>query len=89
MMVIRIVTGGNMSFGDNESYSIEVELTSVGEIPTYLQHHKNVRLSGDSSNINNSSDNPMEDIEDDADEEKTIGETLFKQMYNDLPQVKE
>ena len=27
----------------------------------------------------------MEDIEDDADEEKTIGRPLFKQMYNDLP----
>ena len=78
-----------MSFGDNESYSIEVELTSVGEIPAYLQHHKNVRLSGDSSNINNSSDKfPMEDIEDDADEEKTIGRALFKQMYNDLPASK-
>ena len=61
--LLGIVTGGNMSFGDNESYSIEVELTSVGEIPAYLQHHKNVRLSGDSSNINNSSDKfPMEDI---------------------------
>jgi len=88
-LLLGIVTGGNMSFGDNESYSIEVELTSVGEIPAYLQHHKNVRLSGDSSNINNSSDKfPMEDIEDDADEEKTIGRALFKQMYNDLPASK-
>ena len=59
-----------MSFGDNESYSIEVELTSVGEIPAYLQHHKNVRVSNSSSNINNSSDKfAMEEIEDDADED--------------------
>jgi len=84
--LLGIVTGGQMSFGDNESYSIEVELTSVGEIPAYLQHHKNVRVSNSSSNINNSSDKfAMDEIEDDADEESTIGKGLFKQMYNDLP----
>ena len=41
--MLAIITGGNTTFGDNESYNIEVELTSIGEMPAYLQHHKNIQ----------------------------------------------
>ena len=38
--VLGVVTGGNMSYGSNETYEVSVELTAVGEIPAYLQNHK-------------------------------------------------
>ena len=86
--LLGIVTGGAMAFGDGESYNIEVELTSIGEIPAYLQHHRNVRTENGSLNPNNSAlEFKISDIDDDADAEggSSIGLALFKQMFNDLP----
>ena len=34
--MLTIITGGNTTFGDNESYNIEVELTSIGEMHPHI-----------------------------------------------------
>jgi len=86
--VLGIITGGSMSFGEAESYNIEVEITSIGEIPAYLQHHKNVR--NGEEEINNTGETfAISDIDSDAEERKSVGTSLFKQMYNDLPSHKQ
>ena len=89
--VLGIITGGSMAFGDAETYNIEVEITSVGEIPAYLQHHNNIRTGVEY--INNSGKKfEIADINDDANNDKkskTTGRALFKQMYNELPSHKQ
>ena len=80
--VLGTITGGDMSYGDNETFSINVELTSVGDLPAYLQHHKG--LVDDTSKDDKSSQ--VFDVKEiDSEAEKDVGKTLFMQMYNDLP----
>jgi len=79
-----IVTGGSMGFGDAETYEIEVQITSMGEIPAYLQHHKNTRTGTEGLN-DTGKEFDVADINDDADDENSVGKALFKQMFNDLP----
>ena len=86
--VLGIVTGGSMAFGDAETFNIDVEITSVGEIPAYLQHHRNIRT-GDEY-INNAGEMfTIADINTDANDKASVGKALFKQMYNDLPSHKQ
>jgi len=85
--MLAIITGGNTTFGDNESYNIEVELTSIGEMPAYLQHHKNIQTftQGD-LNATSKRFEPAEfEVKSEEPSAKEIGESLFKQMFNDLP----
>jgi len=80
--VLGYITGGGMKYGDNESYEISVELSSVGELPAYLQHHKG--LSG-----NDAAETGMDFTPDEIDDdERTPGQKLFMQMFNDLPSHK-
>lgn len=81
--VLGVVTGGNMSYGSNETYEVSVELTAVGEIPAYLQNHKGGTTDG---KVEKSSD--KFDEESDEFEDATVGQKLFMQMYNDLPAAK-
>ena len=81
------ITGGGIQSGDGETYNCQVELTTLGEIPSYLQQHK-----GDSQK---NDDKPaggkkydVSKIEDDIDD-KAIGKALFKQMFNRLPASKQ
>lgn len=81
------ITGGGIKSGDGESYLCDVELTTLGEIPAYLQQHKGDSQQGD--------DKPSGDkkydvskIEDDIDD-KQLGNALFKQMFNRLPSSKQ
>jgi hypothetical protein len=77
------VTGGGISFGDNETYQIEIKITSVGNIAEYMQTHRDA----------NSTDKPKKDSSgtftaqevDNAIGGDKIGRALFMQMYNELP----
>ena len=74
--MLAIITGGNTTFGDNESYNIEVELTSM---PAYLQHHKNIQ-SITTNDINQSSKRfePAEfEVKSEEPSAKEIGESLL------------
>ena len=80
--VLGVITGGGMSYGSNESFEIQVELTSIGELPAYLQHHKGIPTNlkkNDGSKLFRSFN---------ITGEKHIGKRLFYQMYNDLPSHK-
>ena len=87
--MLAIITGGNTNFGDNESYNIDVECTSIGELPAYLQHHKNIQTTDTGSPTAFSKRfNPAEFSDygpDDKGSAEEIGKSLFKQMYNELP----
>jgi len=80
--VLGVITGGAMNYGDNESFEIQVELTSIGELPAYLQHHKGASIEDNKTQLDDTSDSF-----DESDVESTVkvGQRLFKQMYNDLP----
>ena len=81
--VLGVITGGSMGYGSNETFEVGVELTAVGEIPAYLQHHKgivNSEASIESGQIFQEHELEAEDL--------SVGRALFMQMYNDLPSVK-
>lgn len=83
--VLGNITGGDVKFGSNESYEISVELTSIGELPAYLQHHKNI--SSDTGDTTESG-KTFEKNKIKRASKNEIGKALFMQMFNDLPQEK-
>jgi len=86
------ITDGGITNGDNETYNVSVELTTLGEIPAYLQIHKNGSTStigenglkttktGLKYNIKQIENNTTGD---------NIGKGLFMQMFNRLPAEKQ
>lgn len=85
--VLGNITGGDVKFGSNESYEISVELTSIGELPAYLQHHKNISSdTGDTTESGKTFE--KSEIKQQASRNEGIGKALFMQMFNDLPQEK-
>ena len=80
--VLGYITGGGMKYGDNESYEISVELSSVGELPAYLQHHKGL-LGTDGAKT--ALDFKAEELEN---EKIGTGQKMFMLMFNDLPSHK-
>ena len=82
--VLGYITGGGMKYGDNESYEIQVELSSVGELPAYLQHHKDVSGKDVKSSALTFQEGEMEKVH----PKFPKGYKLFMQMFNDLPSNK-
>lgn len=80
--VLGVITGGGMSYGGNETFEVQVELTSVGELPAYLQHHKGIST----KKTENETSKKYKSFEIAA--ESDVGKRLFQQMYNDLPAIK-
>lgn len=83
--ILGTITGGDVKFGSNETYEINVQLTSIGEMPAYLQHHKNI--SSDTSDPNDTG-KTFSKTKIDSESGKDNGKSLFMQMFNDLPQHK-
>lgn len=80
------ITGGGYKNGEDDTYIIDVELTTLGEIPAYLQVHKG-GISGEDTNTNSSLQYTINEIDQSTDDKKT-GHALFQKMYNKLPNVK-
>ncbi len=78
------ITGGGIKSGDGETYECDVELTTLGEIPTYLQQHK-----GDSQEGDKKAESGLKFEPQDIKNEDNIGRSLFMQMYNKLPAEKQ
>ena len=78
-------TGGGMKSGDSETYVVDVELTTIGEIPAYLQPHKTGTDNNEKSSADSSKPYSIQEIEDAADDQDSIGKALFMQMFNRLP----
>lgn len=77
---LGLTTTGGISFGDNETYVLDVELTSIGDVAEYMQSHKG---STTSKNSNKNSSLSFDDSS--VTSETDPGRSLFKQMFNRLP----
>jgi len=77
--VLGVITGGGMSYGSNETFEIQVALTSIGELPAYLQHHKGIQTKEEKQKSSETFSSWTVDAEAD------VGKRLFSQMFNDLP----
>jgi len=79
------ITGGGLSFGDNETYIISVELTTIGEIPTYLQTHRTPANEETPENTSLTYDVALIEGEANTGTANKIGRALWRQFYNRLP----
>jgi hypothetical protein len=80
---LGIVTGGGISFGDNETYELEIKITSVGNVAEYMQTHRDANKK-DQPTKDSSLTFSSQDI-DSALGSKNLGRALFMQMFNELP----
>jgi hypothetical protein len=81
------ITAGGITSGDSETYNIDVELTTIGEIPSYLQQHRGDSAVGDTVTKGDKLFE-LSNIEKEIDAGQ-IGRGLFKQMFNRLPGSKQ
>ena len=95
---LGVITGGSVDYGEDETYLVNVEVMTQGEIPAYLQQHKGTPLKIDfdketgkvkDGQRNKSSElfDPETEIQD-AESANEFGKALFMYMYNDLPLCK-
>jgi len=84
--MLGIITGGGVSFGEGETYTLSVELTGIGNVAEYMQTHRGANRTDKAKGDSGLSFSPMT-IAADA-EDKKVGVALFKQMYNGLPAAK-
>lgn len=84
--MLGIVTGGGVSFGDGETYIVDVDITGVGNVAEYMQTHRGGNKTDSAKNGSGESFKPQT-IAADAEEGK-VGVALFKQMFNGLPAAK-
>lgn len=80
---LGIVTGGGISFGDNETYQIEIKITAIGQVAEYMQTHRDAN-STDKSKKDSSGTFTAQDV-DNAVGSGKVGRALFMQMFNELP----
>lgn len=84
---LGVITGGGITYGDDETYIVDVEVTTQGEIPAYLQQHKGTvkTLNTSGGNANDSSITFDVDEITVAEKSDQTGKALFMYMFNDLP----
>ena len=81
---LGVVAGGGFEYGEDETYNLNVEIVTQGEIPSYLQLHKGVVIRDENGGVASSKPFLPTDLSA-AERDKRIGTLLFMQMYNDLP----
>ena len=89
---LGVITGGGVSYGEDETYLVDVEVTTQGEIPAYLQQHKGVVKNIDTTSGGGNDSSKVFDVEKDiekAEKAREFGRALFMYMYNDLPGAKQ
>jgi len=79
------ITGGGFNTGEDETYILNVELTSIGEVAAYLQQH---RSGGKLEDTQNSGGERFDSRVIESTAETNVGLALFMQMYNRLPPTK-
>lgn len=86
--LLAVVTGGGLKYAEGESYDLDVELTSPGELPSYLKSQKGQILSTNA--IENGVKFTQGELDAAEDEDNgDVGKFLFMQMYNELPLQKQ
>lgn len=79
---LGIITGGGVQFGDGETYDVEVKTSGQGQVAEYMQVHTG------GSKTNGEDGNNAPSFEPEKIGGSTPGAALFKQMFNELPNVK-
>ena len=77
------ITGGGMKTGENETWILDVEVTTIGEIPAYLQQNKTGGQKVNDTNVTGLTFDISQLESSDSDE--NIGMKYFQMMYNRLP----
>lgn len=77
---LGLTTNGSVKFGDNETYILDVELTSQGEVAEYMQGHKG--SPNTTKNVTSERFDPAKI--DEASKKDGVAKALFRQMFNDL-----
>lgn len=85
--LLGINAGGSVSFGENESYVMEVTVVGIGNIAEYTQTHRGANPTNKPSNNSNFEFKPN-DIEQLSKTPDNLGMVLYMQMYNQLPLAK-
>ena len=85
------ITGGGMKSAEGEKYIISVELTTIGEIPMYLQQHRGGNTTDAKKNEGGEkyTQASIEGLTTDFFASKNVGKALFYQMFNRLPEQKQ
>lgn len=87
--VLGTITNGGLSYGDNETFNIDVELTSIGELPAYLQHHKGLETGNTTAESGETfSTTEFGKVSTNVHKMKDVGYSLYMQMFNRLPSHK-
>jgi hypothetical protein len=84
------IVGGGFTNGADDTYIIDVEVMTMGEIPTYLQAQKktNPEVTDTEKNTELVTNNTYKVSEIDT-TSSNVGPALFQQMFNDLPGIKQ
>lgn len=83
---LGFITQGGLTYEDGEIYNLSIELTTIGEIPAYIQSNKGaVGGKVDDKSGKSFKETHIENESEDGD----IGKALYMQMYNRLPQQKQ
>lgn len=78
---LGLTTNGGVKFGDNETFILDVQLTSQGEVAEYMQGHKG----GSPNTTKNVSSERFDPAKiDEAANKDGVAKALFRQMFNDL-----
>lgn len=77
---LGLTTNGGIKLGDNETYILDVELTSQGEVAEYMQGHKG--SPNTDKNVTSERFDPA--AIDEAANKDGVAKALFRQMFNDL-----
>lgn len=83
---LGLTTNGSVKFGDNETYILDIELTSQGEVAEYMQGHKGKSTASD-KNLSSERFDPAK--LDETAEKDGVAKALFRQMFNDLNSEKQ
>lgn len=86
---LGVITGGGIEFGDNETYILKVQLTSIGEVAEYMQTHKDATSSTNSTQKSAKPFKPKEIESFSEGTDNPTGKALFAQMVNMLPAPKQ
>jgi len=78
---LGLTTNGGVKFGDNETFILDIELTSQGDVAEYMQSHKGGAPTTD-KNVSSTRFDPS--ALDDVAKKDGVAKALFRQMFNDL-----
>lgn len=86
---LGVITGGGIEFGDNETYILKVQLTSIGEVAEYMQTHKDATSSTNTKQKSAKIFKPSEIESFSKGTDNPTGKALYAQMVNMLPAPKQ